>query len=150
MSIMRLFVYAIFSSGDICFHSPSGALRAKITPSPPTQKLRLQSLFIGKDTTRQERSERVKKIAAQGRSMRGRSRRNNPYLSLCSGVNEGSTLSRSSIKMKSFPNPSYLANSIMAPSPIWVDRTLLREERVVNASAKGRKQRTLPTFMVTG
>jgi len=83
--------------------------------------------------------------------MRGRSRRNNPYLSLCSGVNEGSTLSRSSIKMKSFPNPSYLANSIMAaPPPIWVDRMLLREERVVNASAKGRKHRTLPTFMVTG
>lgn len=38
------------------------------------------------------------------------------HRSLCSGVKLGSTLSRSSIKMKSFPSPSYLANSTESPS----------------------------------
>lgn len=42
------------------------------------------------------------------------------YRSLCSGVNEGASLSRSSISMKSFPSPSYLANSMS--SPIWAAR----------------------------
>ncbi len=35
------------------------------------------------------------------------------HRSLCSGVNDGADLSRSSIKMKSFPSPSYLANSMV-------------------------------------
>ena len=39
------------------------------------------------------------------------------HLSLCSGVKLGVSLSRSSIKMKSFPRPSYLANSIKSPIP---------------------------------
>lgn len=73
------------------------------------------------------------------------------YLSLCSGVNDGLTLSRSSIKTKSFPTPSYLANSIMlVPPPILADRPLflVLEERVEKASAIGIKQMNLKTFMM--
>lgn len=44
------------------------------------------------------------------------------YLSLCSGVSDGRILSRSSMRMKSLPKPSYLANSIMsAAEPMILD-----------------------------
>ena len=73
-----------------------------------------------------------------------KTRRTDTYLSLCSGVKLGASLSRSSINIKSFPNPSYFANSIESPS--FADRGVLfmrdvvveEEEMVVlKAFAKG-------------
>ena len=68
------------------------------------------------------------------------------YLSLCSGVKLGASLSRSSINIKSFPNPSYFANSIESPSfadrGVLFMRDVVEEEMVViKAFAIGRTAR---------
>ena len=142
----------IFALLHYCLHSPSGALRAKMTPSPPTPKLRLQSLFLRKIIViRDKVFTRVKEKLIRNFDTKEGIVENHTYLSHCSGVNDGLTLSRSSIKTKSFPKPSYLANSIMlAPPPIFADRPLflVLEERVEKASAIGIKQRNLNTIMM--
>ena len=77
------------------------------------------------------------------------------YLSLCSGVNDGWVLSRSSISIKSFPKPSYLANSIILDEEeddmrLLLLLLLLDEEIVEKAFAMmGRtKERTLKSSVM--
>lgn len=66
------------------------------------------------------------------------------YLSLCSGVNDGRTLSRSSMRMKSLPKPSYLAKSIILDTRLLL--LMLLDEEIVEkelAIMGRRKYRTL-------
>lgn len=76
---------------------------------------------------------------------------NTTHRSLCSGVKLGVSRSRSSIRMKSFPNPSYFANSMESPSLALREVEEVRwEERVAKASldaAMRRESRAL-IFMV--
>lgn len=122
----------------MCRNSPCGALRAKITPSPPIPKFlwhklwiclielskRRFSLVCNCDVpsiwTQKVHTSCITNIARSTEPLSNHFSQSSTiraHRALCSGVKLGVSLLRSSIKMKSFPRPSYFANSMV--SPVW-------------------------------